>query len=179
MAHANKLCRISCCVFQVSRVVQTPRLHLHVQNVNKHISSKTFHKRAIFYGPSLLSEDKTDKERHASKKLKQSGKLAKVFAEYGTTAVIFHTSISLTSLGICYMAVSSGIDVVALLQRFNLITDVSTEANIAGGATTFVIAYACHKVFMPVRIFCTVTCTPLIVKRLRKLGLLKNPVKIE
>lgn len=110
-------------------------------------------------------------------KLKQTGQLAKVFAEYGTTAVVFHTTISLTSLGISYMAVSSGIDVVGLMQKLNLITEASTQATVAGGATTFVIAYACHKVFMPLRIFATVTCTPLIVKKLRQIGLLKIPAK--
>ena len=33
-------------------------------------------------------------------------KLSLVFAKYGVTAVVFHTFISLTSLGLCYVAVS-------------------------------------------------------------------------
>ena len=33
-------------------------------------------------------------------------KLSLVFAKYGVTAVVFHTFISLTSLGLCYIAVS-------------------------------------------------------------------------
>jgi hypothetical protein len=33
-------------------------------------------------------------------------KLSLVFAKYGVTAVVFHTVISLTSLGLCYIAVS-------------------------------------------------------------------------
>ncbi|XP_065675228.1 protein FAM210B, mitochondrial isoform X2 [Hydra vulgaris] len=115
------------------------------------------------------------KDENKPSKLKQTGKLAKIFAEYGTTAVVFHTAISLTSLGLSYTAVSSGIDIVALLQKLNLITDVTTESKIATGASTFVIAYACHKVLMPVRIFLTATCTPFIVKKLRTIGILKTP----
>ena len=47
-----------------------------------------------------------DVEPPKEKQPKKAGQLAKVFAEYGTTAVVFHTTISLTSLGICYTAVS-------------------------------------------------------------------------
>ena len=40
------------------------------------------------------------------KPLTQRQKLARTFAAYGTTGVVFHTCISLTSLGTCYMIVS-------------------------------------------------------------------------
>ena len=62
---------------------------------------------------SLAEDEKVVKEKNTdtsepttSGKLKRSGEIAKVFAEFGTTAVLFHTCISLTSLGICYTAVS-------------------------------------------------------------------------
>ncbi|XP_066932220.1 protein FAM210B, mitochondrial-like [Clytia hemisphaerica] len=119
------------------------------------------------------SENDANETEQAPPK-KKAGQLAKVFAEYGTTAVVFHTTISLTSLGICYTAVSSGIDVVALLQNVNLISESTAESKLASGAGTFVVAYACHKVFMPLRAFMTVSCTPIIVKKLRSMGLLKN-----
>ena len=45
-------------------------------------------------------------ESKSEQKLTQAQKLRKVFAEYGATGVVFHTCISLTSLGICYAAVS-------------------------------------------------------------------------
>lgn len=41
---------------------------------------------------------------------------------------------------------------------------------IAAGASTFVIAYAIHKVFAPIRISITLAATPLIVRFLRKKG---------
>jgi len=63
---------------------------------------------------------------------------------------------------------------VALLQKINLISEATAESKLASGTGTFVVAYACHKVFMPLRAFITVSCTPIIVKKLRKLGFLKT-----
>ena len=41
---------------------------------------------------------------------------------------------------------------------------------IAAGASTFVIAYAIHKVFAPIRISITLAATPFIVRFMRKKG---------
>jgi predicted aconitase len=49
------------------------------------------------------------------------------------------------------------------------------QSRLATGSTTFVVAYAVHKVFAPVRIAITLTCTPFIVRHLRKIGFLKPP----
>ena len=46
-------------------------------------------------------------------------------------------------------------------------------SDFASGASTFVVAYAVHKVFAPVRIGITLTSTPFIVKYLRAKGILK------
>ena len=70
----------------------------------------------------------------------------------------------------------SGIDVQAALQKIGANPNIS-ESTVATEASTFVVAYACHKVFVPVRMFMTITCTPLIVRRLRIMGLIKHPVK--
>lgn len=113
-------------------------------------------------------EEATD----SSKELTGRQKLRRIFAEYGVTAVVFHTGISLTSLGLCYVAVNSGLDIPGFLIKIGVSENLS-QSVAAKGASTFVIAYACHKVFMPLRIFLTVTCTPLIVHRFRRLGLMK------
>lgn len=47
--------------------------------------------------------------------------------------------------------------------------------NIATGASTFVIAYAVHKLFAPIRISITLVSAPLIVRYLRNKGILKAP----
>ena len=47
--------------------------------------------------------------------------------------------------------------------------------SVAAGVSTFVIAYAIHKVFAPARIATTLFTTPIIVKKLRSIGFLKVP----
>ena len=49
------------------------------------------------------------------------------------------------------------------------------QSKLATGTGTFVVAYAVHKVFAPVRIGITLTATPLIVRYLRSKGVLKPP----
>ena len=49
------------------------------------------------------------------------------------------------------------------------------SARVGAGASTFVVAYAVHKVFAPARIAVTLTTAPLIVKKLRSAGVLKSP----
>lgn len=50
-----------------------------------------------------------------------------------------------------------------------------SNLSMAAGVSTFVIAYAVHKVFAPFRIGITLTSTPLIVRYLRARGWLKPP----
>lgn len=64
---------------------------------------------------------------------------------------------------------------VALLDRMGL-GDSALASKAGAGAGTFVIAYAIHKVFAPVRISITLGATPLIVRYLRRKGILKPPV---
>ncbi len=63
---------------------------------------------------------------------------------------------------------------VAIMQKIGIASEDGLQSTFTAGASTFVIAYACHKVFMPVRIFLTITCTPVIVGKLRSLGILKD-----
>uniref|UniRef100_A0A182NES9 RTR1-type domain-containing protein n=1 Tax=Anopheles dirus TaxID=7168 RepID=A0A182NES9_9DIPT len=101
-------------------------------------------------------------------------RLKKAIKEYGSTVLVFHVSISLASLGTCYLLVSSGIDMVSLLDRMGW-GDSALAGKAGAGAGTFVIAYAIHKVFAPVRISITLGATPLIVRYLRRKGILKPP----
>ncbi|XP_069113056.1 protein FAM210A-like [Argopecten irradians] len=100
--------------------------------------------------------------------------LKKAIAEYGSTVIVFHVSLALMSLGGFYVLVSSGIDVVGLLTKLGIGESIF-QSKIAAGASTFVIAYAVHKVFAPVRIGITLTATPFIVQYLRRVGFLKAP----
>ncbi|XP_059048898.1 uncharacterized protein LOC131844122 [Achroia grisella] len=105
----------------------------------------------------------------AKEKLKQAMK------EYGSTVIVFHVAISMLSLGGCYLLITSGVDLVGMLKYFNI--GEGTLSKIASSnAGTFVIAYAVHKCFAPVRMAITLTATPFIVRYLRNIGFIKRNV---
>ncbi|ODN05905.1 hypothetical protein Ocin01_00789 [Orchesella cincta] len=103
-------------------------------------------------------------------------KLKRAVRDYGATVIVFHITLALTSLGFFYILVSSGLDVVALLGKIG-ISESLLNSKVTEEASKFVVAYAVHKVFAPVRITITLTATPLIVRKLRSMGILKQAVK--
>lgn len=116
-----------------------------------------------------------DHEPRPEIKLGQRERLKRAVREYGATVIVFHTTISLFTLGVSYAIVSSGVDVVGLLSKLGVGQSI-LESKIATGASTFVVTYALHKVFAPARMACTLTATPFIVRYLRRIGFLKTPV---
>ncbi|KAG7244831.1 hypothetical protein INR49_029850 [Caranx melampygus] len=100
--------------------------------------------------------------------------LKKVFKEYGAVGVSFHICISLMSLGMFYLLISSGIDMAAVLCKLGFSESV-VRSKMAAGTSTFVLAYAIHKLFAPLRISITLVSVPLIVRYFRKTGLFKPP----
>ncbi|XP_029990673.1 protein FAM210B, mitochondrial [Sphaeramia orbicularis] len=100
--------------------------------------------------------------------------LKKVFKEYGAVGVSFHIGISLMSLGMFYLLISSGIDMAAVLCKVGF-SEAVVKSKMAAGTSTFVLAYAIHKLFAPVRISITLMSVPLIVRYFRKTGLFKPP----
>ncbi|KAK3557256.1 hypothetical protein QTP70_026080 [Hemibagrus guttatus] len=113
--------------------------------------------------------EKPDPEEKQNK----TKQLKKVFQEYGAVGVSFHIGISLISLGIFYIAVSSGINMTDLLCKLGF-SEAVVQSKMAAGTSTFVLAYAVHKLFAPVRISITLVSVPLIVRYLRKTGLFKS-----
>ncbi|XP_053106160.1 protein FAM210B, mitochondrial [Hemicordylus capensis] len=108
------------------------------------------------------------------KKPNKSQQLKKVFKEYGAVGVSFHVGISLMSLGMFYLAVSSGVDMTALLFKLGF-DEAFVQSKLATGTSTFVLAYAVHKLFAPVRISITLVSVPLLVRYFRKIGFFKPP----
>ncbi|KAG7493871.1 hypothetical protein JOB18_017726 [Solea senegalensis] len=100
--------------------------------------------------------------------------LKKVFKEYGAVGVSFHIGISLMSLGMFYLLISSGIDMAAILCKVGF-SETVVRSKMAAGTSTFVLAYAIHKLFAPVRMSITLVSVPLIVRYFRKTGLFKPP----
>lgn len=107
-------------------------------------------------------------------KLSQKARLKQAVRDYGATIIVFHVTISLASLGLCYVAVSTGVDAMSLLARFGF-PDSIISNKVAVGGSTFVMAYAVHKVFAPVRIAVTLFSAPLLVRYLRKISFIKTP----
>jgi len=101
-------------------------------------------------------------------------KLKRAVRDYGATVIVFHVSISITSLGICYAAVASGLDIPGYLTQWGIGGDL-LNSKLASGASTFIVAYAVHKIMAPIRISITLASVPFIVRYLRKVGFLKKP----
>eukprot|EP00062_Callorhinchus_milii_P002849 gi/632939493/ref/XP_007910267.1/ PREDICTED: protein FAM210B [Callorhinchus milii] len=118
---------------------------------------------------SLKKEARVSVEDKPSK----SQQLKKVFKEYGAVAVVFHIGISLASLGIFYVGVSSGVNVADILYKVGF-SEAVIQSRMAAGTSTFVLAYAAHKLFAPVRVSITLVSVPFIVRYLRKIGLFKG-----
>lgn len=124
-------------------------------------------KKEEHYAPS-----QSDSLSNSTSLLTRGQKLQKAVKEYGSTVMVFHVTISLISLGTFYLAVSSGIDMGNIMSYFD-VGDNIQQSQVVAGASTFVVAYAIHKVFAPVRIGITLSATPFIVRYLRLKGILK------
>ncbi|KAM8757128.1 protein FAM210B, mitochondrial [Acanthopagrus schlegelii] len=133
--------------------------------------------------PQSLKEDSTassstvkaeDEPKPEGGKPSKTQQLKKVFKEYGAVGVSFHICISLMSLGMFYLLISSGIDMAAVLCKLGF-SETVVRSKMAAGTSTFVLAYAIHKLFAPVRISITLVSVPLIVRYFRKTGLFKPP----
>ncbi|XP_030078361.1 protein FAM210B, mitochondrial [Microcaecilia unicolor] len=108
------------------------------------------------------------------KKPDKSQQLKQVFKEYGAVGVGFHVGISLVSLGMFYLIISSGVDISAVLLKLGF-NEAIVRSKATAGTSTFMLAYAIHKLFAPVRISITVVSVPFIVRYFRKIGVFKPP----
>lgn len=66
----------------------------------------------------------------------------------------------------------SGVDMAAVLCKVGF-SEAVVRSKMAAGTSTFVLAYAIHKLFAPARISITLVSVPLIVRYFRKTGLFR------
>ncbi|XP_076628095.1 protein FAM210A [Colletes latitarsis] len=97
-----------------------------------------------------------------------------IVRDYGRTVLVFHIGISLISLGGFYAAVIGGLDVTPLVKTM-LDNNNEHVERVLSSSSQFLLAYAIHKLFAPVRLSITLGVTPLLVKYLRRKGILKSP----
>ncbi|WAR11505.1 F210B-like protein [Mya arenaria] len=156
--------------------VRTDRSQNSAKSKTESVQSQSEKSNQTSENPQSIHPDTSKVIKDIDIKLSQKDRLKRAVKDYGATVIVFHVGISLISLGGFYLAVSSGLDVVGLLTRLGVGESI-LQSRVAAGSTTFVLAYAVHKVFAPVRIATTLTCTPLIVRYLRRVGFLKQPPK--
>uniref|UniRef100_A0A8C7BWU0 Family with sequence similarity 210 member B n=1 Tax=Neovison vison TaxID=452646 RepID=A0A8C7BWU0_NEOVI len=76
--------------------------------------------------------------------------------------------------GISPVSCSCGVDMSAILLKLGF-KESLVQSKMAAGTSTFVVAYAIHKLFAPVRISITLVSVPFIVRYFRKVGFFKPP----
>ncbi|XP_022756018.1 uncharacterized protein LOC111303827 [Durio zibethinus] len=104
----------------------------------------------------------SSKEEGEEKKSK--GDQAKeLLAKYGGAYLATSITLSLISFSLCYLLISAGIDVQALLQKVGISTDATGEK-----VGTFALAYAAHKAASPIRFPPTVALTPIVASWIGK-----------
>ncbi|KAF8781758.1 protein FAM210B, mitochondrial-like [Argiope bruennichi] len=123
---------------------------------------------------SSTQKEQTVLQESNASKVNQRTRLKQAVRDYGATIIVFHVAISLTSLGLCYLAISNGVDVVRILTYIGF-SDSLISSKVAVGGSTFVVSYAVHKLFAPVRIGITLSVAPFIVRYLRRINWLKPP----
>ncbi|XP_052854715.1 protein FAM210B, mitochondrial isoform X2 [Drosophila gunungcola] len=101
-------------------------------------------------------------------KLSSKEQLKRAFKEYGVSIVAFHVGISMISLGCFYVLISSGVNLVPVLEYLGIGSPAIAEKVATG--STFVVAYAVHKVFAPARITITLGAIPFLIRYLRPKG---------
>lgn len=86
-----------------------------------------------------------------------------LLAKYGSAYLITSISLSAVSFGLCYVLVTAGVDVPALLARVGITASTQTET-----AGTVALAYAAHKAASPIRFPPTVALTPFVANAIGK-----------
>ncbi|KAJ0973371.1 hypothetical protein J5N97_021330 [Dioscorea zingiberensis] len=108
---------------------------------------------------SKEGDDDDDKEKGKSK----TDEAKELLAKYGGAYLATSITLSLISFSLCYLLVSAGIDVQALLSKVGIATNETGEK-----VGTFALAYAAHKAASPIRFPPTVALTPIVASWIGK-----------
>ncbi|XP_010685420.2 uncharacterized protein LOC104899838 [Beta vulgaris subsp. vulgaris] len=106
----------------------------------------------------------SSKEDGEERREKSKGEEAKeLLAKYGGAYLATSITLSLISFTLCYVLISSGVDVSTLLQKVGIATNETGEK-----VGTFALAYAAHKAASPIRFPPTVALTPIVASWIGK-----------
>ena len=152
----------------------------HTMNVsrNKNQSERSsINNQSSFSGESKTQEGQTINNQPVDPKDKKS-RFKALIRDYGLTAVIFHVTISLASLGICYLLVNSSLPMDKIFNLLGIDQKLGNLSDAASTSTNFVVAYAVHKSLALIRLSITAACVPIIVRYLRSKGIIKTVGKV-
>lgn len=119
--------------------------------------------------PDEETKDKTQQDNSKQDTKSKQQQLKTILAQYGAFGMMVHITLSLGFLGLTYLAVYSGVDVQAIFLKFGI-----TMSSLTSGTSTFLIAYAAHKILFPVRASVSIITVPILVRYLRRLGYFKK-----
>eukprot|EP01135_Chromosphaera_perkinsii_P006321 Nk52_evm50s485 gene=Nk52_evmTU50s485 len=97
--------------------------------------------------------------------------------QYGRAAVGTYIALDVISISSFYAAIKFGCDLNTLLKSVGIdeMLGALEDSWVFEHAGTFVIAFAAHKIFFPVRVGLCVVLTPYLVRKLRSFGLIQTP----
>ncbi|KAF5442053.1 hypothetical protein F2P56_036922 [Juglans regia] len=105
----------------------------------------------------IFSSKEEGKEGDGEEKKSKGNQAKELLAQYGGAYLATSITLSLISFSICYVLISAGVDVQALLQKVGISTNETGEK-----VGTFALAYAAHKAASPIRFPPTVALTPIV-----------------
>eukprot|EP00039_Didymoeca_costata_P030133 m.28014 g.28014 ORF g.28014 m.28014 type:complete len:210 (-) comp7964_c0_seq1:44-673(-) len=94
-----------------------------------------------------------------------SGRLSKLYKEYGRTVLVTYVTLDVICLSSCYLAVKYGINVADVLEVVGLENFTSSVSKEAG---TFVLALALNKITIPFRMAITAASAPTMSRILKE-----------
>jgi hypothetical protein len=159
------------CTYNTRRLVSVLRTSSHgsrpcnIPSITRH----SVHPRALSTSITLYAsvDPPTDTTSKKTSRKETRSNLARILREYGSVAVAFHLTMSLSVLSVCYLVVKSGVDVENFLKYFNI------DSSRYSTASTFAVAYIIYKILLPLRATVTITTVPFIVRHLRARGYMK------
>ncbi|XP_010510789.1 PREDICTED: uncharacterized protein LOC104786999 [Camelina sativa] len=111
---------------------------------------------------SSKDDEGIDGENNKKKKSK-TDEAKELLAKYGGAYLATSITLSLISFSLCYVLVTSGVDVQALLLKVGISTNETGEK-----VGAFALAYAAHKAASPIRFPPTVALTPIVANWIGK-----------
>ncbi|KAG7568207.1 hypothetical protein ISN45_Aa04g010400 [Arabidopsis thaliana x Arabidopsis arenosa] len=111
----------------------------------------------------LSSKDDEGSDGENKKKKSKTDEAKELLAKYGGAYLATSITLSLISFSPCYVLVTSGVDVQALLLKVGISTNETGEK-----VGAFALAYAAHKAASPIRFPPTVALTPIVASWIGK-----------